>query len=148
MRPTRKTATAGFLAVIIVAVMVGLSACTAPKLLQPKNDGPVVKIAASQFHFTPNHITLIKGQPVTLELTSKDVIHGFMLRPLHIDTDIKPGELTDITVTPTVAGTFKAICDHYCGIGHGDMRMTVIVEDGMDTLSAGKGISSSSSDPK
>ena len=91
--------------------------------------GPqVVGIVAGKFHFTPDHITLRKGQPVTLRLTSSDVTHGFMLRALKIDTDIKPGKVTELTVTPTSVGTFKAICDHYCGLGHGNMKMTVVVE--------------------
>jgi heme/copper-type cytochrome/quinol oxidase subunit 2 len=34
-----------------------------------------------------------------------------------------------MTVTPATAGTFKSICDHYCGIGHGGMKMTVVVEE-------------------
>ena len=137
MRPTRKVLVASVTTAVTAGVIVGLGACTAPKPIQLKHTGPVVKITASQFHFTPNRITLIKGQPVTLELTSADVTHGFMIRPLKIDTDIKPGQVTDITVTPAVAGTFKAICDHYCGIGHGDMRMTVVVEEAAAKSSAG-----------
>jgi cytochrome c oxidase subunit II len=91
--------------------------------------GPqVIKIVAGKFHFAPDHITLEKGQPVTLRLTSSDETHGFMLRALKIDTDINPGKITAITVTPTSTGTFKAICDHYCGLGHGNMKMTVVVE--------------------
>jgi cytochrome c oxidase subunit II len=89
----------------------------------------VVKITASKFHFTPDHITLVKGQPVTLQLTSTDTTHGFLLRALKIDTDIKPGSVLEKTVTPMTAGTFKAICDHYCGLGHSGMKMTVIVQD-------------------
>jgi len=89
----------------------------------------VVKITASKFHFTPDHITLVKGQPVTLQLTSTDTTHGLLLRTLKIDTDIKPGRVTEMTVTPATAGTFKAICDHYCGGGHGGMKMTVVVEE-------------------
>jgi len=49
----------------------------------------VVKITASKFHFEPDHIVLKKGQPVTLQITSLDTTHGFMLRPLKIDTDIR-----------------------------------------------------------
>jgi cytochrome c oxidase subunit 2 len=91
--------------------------------------GPqVVGIVAGKFHFTPDHITLKKGQPAILRLTGSDVTHGFMLRALKIDTDIKPGKVTEIKVTPTNAGTFTAICDHYCGLGHGGMKMTVVVE--------------------
>ena len=143
MSPTRKVLVASVMTAVTAGVIVGLSACTAPKPIQPKHAGPVVRITASQFHFTPNRITLIKGQTVTLELTSDDVTHGFMIRPLKIDTDIKPGEVTDITVTPAAAGTFKAICDHYCGFGHGDMRMTVVVEEAAATSSAGKIVAAS-----
>ena len=89
----------------------------------------VVKITASKFRFTPDHITLLKGQPVTLQLTSSDRTHGFLIRALKIDTDIKPGTVTQMTVTPETAGTFKAICDHYCGVGHGGMKMTVVVQE-------------------
>src|SRR5271170_151687 len=48
--------------------------------------GPqVVGIVAGKFHFTPDHIKLEKGQPVTLRLTSSDETHGFMIRALKID---------------------------------------------------------------
>jgi cytochrome c oxidase subunit 2 len=88
-----------------------------------------VKITSSKFHFTPDHITLMKGQPATLQLISTDTTHGFMIRALKVDTDIKPGTVTRITVTPQMAGTFKAICDHYCGLGHSGMKMTVVVQE-------------------
>jgi cytochrome c oxidase subunit 2 len=91
--------------------------------------GPrIIKITASKFQFAPKRIVLKKGEPVTLQLTSTDRIHGFLIRALKIDTDIVPGKAKDMTVTPQVAGTFKAICDHYCGVGHGNMKMTVVVE--------------------
>jgi cytochrome c oxidase subunit II len=96
----------------------------------------VVKITASKFHFTPDHITLVKGQPVTLQLTSTDTTHGFLLRALKIDTDIKPGSVLEKTVTPMTAGTFKAICDHYCGLGHSGMKLTVVVQDATSKASS------------
>ena len=51
-----------------------------------------------------------------------------MVRPLKIDTDIKPGQVTRIEVTPRSAGTLKAICDHYCGLGHGNMKLTIVAK--------------------
>jgi cytochrome c oxidase subunit 2 len=103
----------------------------------------VVKITASKFHFTPDHITLVKGRPVTLQLTSTDATHGFLIRALKIDTDIKPGTITEKTVTPAAAGTFKAICDHYCGVGHGGMKMTVVVQEAIAKASPEKVVSAS-----
>src|SRR5215472_10574910 len=114
---------------VILGLVTGLATYTVPTRGGAGDSAQVVKITASKFHFTPDHITLIKGQPVTLQLTSTDRTHGFLIRALKIDTDIKPGTVTAVTVTPTSAGTFKAICDHYCGVGHGGMKMTVVVEE-------------------
>jgi cytochrome c oxidase subunit 2 len=113
---------------VVLGLITGLAMYAAPTRTRAAENAQVVKITASKFHFTPDHITLVKGQPVTLQLTSTDATHGFMIRALKIDTDIKPGKTTEMTVTPASAGTFKAICDHYCGLGHGGMKMTVVVE--------------------
>ena len=87
----------------------------------------VIEISAKKFAFTPSTITLKKGEPVILRLTSADRVHGFMSRPLKIDTDIAAGKTTDVPVTPATAGNFTVICDHYCGTGHGNMKMKVSV---------------------
>jgi cytochrome c oxidase subunit 2 len=51
-----------------------------------------------------------------------------MIRALKIDTEIKPGKVTEMTVTPEAPGTFTAICDHYCGTGHGMMKLKVEIQ--------------------
>ena len=91
--------------------------------------GPrVVEISAKRYAFTPDEIHLKKGEPVVLRLTSQDRTHGFLMKKLGIDADIVPGRPTELTITPQIAGTFTTICDHYCGPGHGDMHMTIVVE--------------------
>ncbi|HTD52663.1 MAG TPA: cupredoxin domain-containing protein [Thermoanaerobaculia bacterium] len=87
-----------------------------------------IVITAKRFEFVPSTITLKKGETVKLVVTSEDVTHGFFLRPLKIDTDLVPGETQQITVTPQSAGTFTLICHHFCGAGHGNMKLTVVVE--------------------
>jgi cytochrome c oxidase subunit 2 len=114
---------------IVLGLVIGLAAYRCPTHAHAGESAQVVKITASKFHFTPDHITLVKGQPVTLQMTSTDKTHGFLIRALKIDTDIKPGSVTQIMVTPETAGTFKAICDHYCGLGHSGMKMTVVVRE-------------------
>ncbi len=92
-------------------------------------DSPrVMEITAKRFEFSPNRITLKKGETVTLRLTSSDVVHGFFLRPLKIDEAITPGKTTEVTVTPETPGTYTTICDHFCGVNHGNMKMTIVVE--------------------
>jgi cytochrome c oxidase subunit II len=92
---------------------------------QPK----VIPIVAHRFAFEPNRITLKKGVPVTLQLSSQDVQHGFYIRGLKVDEEIQPGKNTEVTITPDKAGTFPTICDHFCGLGHKDMNMTIVVEE-------------------
>ena len=87
----------------------------------------VIEISAKKFQFTPSEITLKKGEPVILRLTSTDRVHGFMSRLFKIDTDIPPDKTTDVAITPDTAGNFTIICDHYCGTGHGNMKMKVAV---------------------
>ena len=87
-----------------------------------------IAITAKRFEFVPPTITLKKGETVKLVVTSEDVTHGFFLRPLKIDTDLVPGKTQEITVTPQATETFMAICHHFCGAGHGNMKLTVVVE--------------------
>ena len=88
----------------------------------------VIEIKAKKYEFSPTQLTLKKGETVTLHLTSEDRVHGFFQRALNIDSDIAPGKVTEVTVTPTEAGSYTVICDHYCGLGHGNMNMTIKVE--------------------
>jgi cytochrome c oxidase subunit 2 len=87
----------------------------------------VIAITAKKFEFTPKEFMIKKGEPVILRLTSTDRVHGFMSKPLKIDTDVTPGKVTDVTVTPESSGQYTIICDHYCGTGHGNMKMKVTV---------------------
>ncbi len=87
----------------------------------------VIEITAKKFEFTPNEITLKKGETVILRLTSTDRVHGFFSKPLKVDTDITPDKTTDVAVTPDAVGDFTIICDHYCGTGHGNMKMKATV---------------------
>jgi heme/copper-type cytochrome/quinol oxidase subunit 2 len=62
-----------------------------------------------------------------MALSSEHRTRGFQLKVLDIDTDVPLGQTTETTVTPYVAGTFTAKCDHFCGLGDFRMKMTVVV---------------------
>jgi cytochrome c oxidase subunit 2 len=96
-------------------------------LTRASDEPKVIEISAKKFEFTPSQITLKRGEPVILRLSSSDRVHGFMSKPLKIDTDIPADKSKDVTVTPDTAGDFTVICDHYCGTGHGNMKMKVTV---------------------
>ena len=110
--------------VLVLFSILGAIARAAGQGEEPRS----IAITAKRFEFVPSTITLKKGETVKLVVKSVDVTHGLFLRPLKIDTVLTPGETQEITVTPQTAGTFSAICHHFCGSGHGGMKLTVVVE--------------------
>jgi len=88
----------------------------------------VIDISAKRFEFNPSVVTLHQGETVKIRLTAADHAHGLLIKPLGIDLDADPGLPDEITITPKAAGRFPAICDHYCGMGHGNMKMVFVVE--------------------
>ncbi len=97
-------------------------------LMLDEGSPKVVDISAKKYEYTPAVVTLRKDETVTLRLTTTDRPHGLLVKPLGIDLDTAPGKPATITITPHEAGRFTAICDHYCGAGHGGMKMTFVVE--------------------
>ena len=89
----------------------------------------IIKITAKKFEYSPSEIRLKKGVPVVLELTSLDRKHGFNCSKLGIRTDIEPGKVTRVPLTPQNTGIYNFHCDVFCGDGHDDMTGQIIVED-------------------
>jgi cytochrome c oxidase subunit II len=116
----------------IAAITAGVLALTAtvigsqPKM--PTDNTKHIEIVASRFSFSPNEITVKKGDPVTITVRSMDVTHGLVIEALGVRTNqIKKGQPEDLTLTPETAGTFQGKCAHFCGKGHGSMTFTVHV---------------------
>jgi cytochrome c oxidase subunit 2 len=120
-----------------LALVASLLAVASPQA-RAQDEPRVIFITAKRFEFSPNQITLAKGETVKLQIKSEDVTHGLFVRPLGIDTEIVPGRVTELTVTPETAGTYRAICDHFCGAGHGGMKMTIVVEERPAGAAAGR----------
>ena len=92
-----------------------------------QGQGPVIKVTARKFSFTPAQIALKKGDPVTLELTTEDVFMGFSAPDFKVRSDIVPGKAMRLTFTPDKAGAFPFICDVFCGDGHETMSGKLVV---------------------
>ncbi len=89
----------------------------------------VIHITAKNFDFSPDSITLKKGQPVVFEISSGDRKHGFSLRAFGVRGDVLPGKVSRIRFTPDKTGKFTFSCDVFCGDGHEEMTGTVIVTE-------------------
>lgn len=88
-----------------------------------------VEVTAKRFTFEPSEITLKKGEPVDLVLTSKDVPHGLRFRELNVDVKVSKGGTADVHFTPKQTGTFVGHCSVFCGSGHGSMTLKLHVVD-------------------
>lgn len=84
-----------------------------------------IEITAKRFAFTPDHITLKKGQPVVIVLRSADVSHGLRFRELNLNVKAAKGQSTEVSFTPEKTGDFTGRCSVFCGSGHG--RMTLVL---------------------
>ena len=94
--------------VAAVTALLVIAGCAATEVAQKpaKPAVQVVKIVAKRFDFTPEQITLKKGVPVDLELTTQDRLHGFNAPGLGLRTQIVPGETTHVRFTPDKVGRF------------------------------------------
>jgi cytochrome c oxidase subunit 2 len=69
------------------------------------------------------------NRPCLVLIRSKDVLHSFYLPNFRVKMDAVPGMTTRFWFVPTRTGTFELACAELCGLGHYQMRGTVVVED-------------------
>ncbi|MEK1888975.1 MAG: cytochrome c oxidase subunit II [Phyllobacterium sp.] len=72
------------------------------------------------------------GKPVKMVLRSIDVLHDFYVPEFRAKMDMVPGMVTYFWFTPTRTGTFEVLCAELCGVGHPQMRGTVVVDSDED----------------
>ncbi len=87
------------------------------------------EIAARRYQFQPSEITVKKGIPVVLVLRSEDVTHGLLIRSLGIKQDVRKNAPVTVRFTPEQTGDLVALCSHFCGSGHGGMRLVIHVTE-------------------
>ena len=71
-------------------------------------------------------------KPVKALLRSVDVIHNFYVPEMRAKMDMVPGQVSYIWFTPTRTGTFEILCAELCGLGHPQMRGTLVVQEQKD----------------
>lgn len=110
---------------VLVALILGVCVLGAA----PQNDQAAkrIDITAKRFSFTPNAITLKRGQPVVLVFHSQDVTHGIEISSLGIKRDIPKGKDVEVPMTPDDVGDFYGACSHFCGANHASMIFEIDV---------------------
>ena len=78
--------------------------------------------------WNPDVIQANVDEPLHLRLTSDDVVHGFAIGQMDMESvDVLPGKITDVTVTFDKPGIYTFYCTRWCGLNHWRMRGTIEV---------------------
>ena len=73
------------------------------------------------------------GSEVTFVVTSRDIQHGFYVEHHNVNIQVLPGHIGRQTVTFNRPGEYHVICHEYCGRGHQNMGMVIIVEEAAES---------------
>jgi heme/copper-type cytochrome/quinol oxidase subunit 2 len=77
-----------------------------------------IRIAASQYEFSPGVISVNQGDRVTIVLSSTDVVHGLYLDGYDLEVTADPGQTASLSFTADKSGTFRFRCSVTCGPLH------------------------------
>lgn len=80
-------------------------------------------------------------RPVTLVMTSEDVIHSMSIPAFRVKQDVVPGRYTRVWFEPNRPGEYDLYCAEYCGTQHSGMisSVRVVQADTFDAWIAEKG---------
>ncbi|MCL6525027.1 MAG: cytochrome c oxidase subunit II [Thermoflavifilum sp.] len=86
-----------------------------------------VFVVAQMWGYQPSEIRIPVGSTVNFYVTSKDVVHGFMIDQKDINMMAEYGNITKRTVKFKDPGVYTITCHEYCGVGHQNMQGQIIV---------------------
>ena len=87
------------------------------------------KITPRKYEFGSSSLRVKKGNHVRLVIAALDHDHGFRLDEFNINKKIERGKTVTVEFTANKAGNFALRCSNSCGLGHGGMKGTLVVEE-------------------
>ncbi|MBV9146582.1 MAG: cupredoxin domain-containing protein [Acidobacteria bacterium] len=109
----------------LLCVALALCGCTQRK---PAADAVHMQVTMRRFAIEPDVIRVKQGQNIVLDVSTKDVEHGFEVQDLGINEPIQPGKPAEIPIDTSRKGEFRVACSIRCGPGHEDMTAKIVVE--------------------
>src|SRR6185312_35683 len=91
----------------------------------PQQDGALRVVTANELHLPLDRAAVI-------ELRAGDVIHSFWVPNLSGKTDLIPGRVNYVAVTPRRLGPLRGQCAEFCGLEHAKMAFDVLVQSPQD----------------
>lgn len=125
--------------ILTVLFILSIQAMHRVEAVQGKSSDPIhVEIIGHQWWWeyrytdynidTANELVLPAGEPVTLKITSDDVIHSFWVPEIGWKQDAIPTKMNTMQVTLDRPGSWEGTCSQYCGAQHAWMRILVVAK--------------------
>ncbi|PYE52908.1 cytochrome c oxidase subunit 2 [Deinococcus yavapaiensis KR-236] len=122
---------------VIITVLAVLTARTMARVNTVSAEAERVQVYAAQFWWNfeyPTHggirngneMVVPAGQPLQLEVTARDVMHGFWAPNLGGQRMNIPGHTSTYSIDTTREGVYQGNCSQLCGASHANMRYKVI----------------------
>ncbi len=87
-----------------------------------------IQVKMKKYTFDPPVIRVKQGDVVELEVSTRDVQHGFAIPALDIREPVPRGHTVTVRFRAENRGEYKIQCSILCGPGHDEMQGTLIVE--------------------
>jgi len=97
--------------------------------------GTDVKVYATlvRSHINPEHITVNKGDTVTIYMTNleraEDETHGFTVDNYNVHASVEPGKVATVKFKADLEGVFPYYCTEFCSALHLEMMGYLMVKD-------------------
>jgi len=88
-----------------------------------------IQVTLRKYEFNPGSLRVRKGEQVKLVMTAVDHDHGFKIDDFNINQKIPKGTTVVVEFTADKTGTFQFRCSNVCGLGHRNMKGTLVVEE-------------------
>ncbi|MBI3160838.1 MAG: c-type cytochrome [Chloroflexi bacterium] len=110
-------------------LVLGLAAAAVGFPLAARQRPPLLHARlAEQGGWAPDVLRAEAGQPLTVRLTSDDVLHGFGVGRTDFEAVlVEPGKVTEVTLTFDQPGIYTYYCTVWCGLNHWRMRGVIEV---------------------
>lgn len=127
-----------FWVLILVGLPISLWLLRAMPYASAAAGAQVVNATGAQWYWDLDREEVEAGKPVTFNVASTDVNHGFGVYDangqLVAQVQAMPGYINRLTHTFDAPGTYRVLCLEYCGLAHHDMiaEITVTATGGTD----------------
>ena len=126
--------------VVVLSALLAYSTMRELQLQKPSAASLVIEVSGVQWWWevryrdsatgreirSANELRVPVGRPVTLGLTTTDVIHSFWVPALGGKVDMIPGRVQQLRIQVAQPGVYRGVCAEFCGDQHAKMALHVV----------------------